>query len=927
MQRFLDIVIALIRIVANEAHPVVFFLDDLQWSDEASQLFVSSLACDIRSKNLLLLGAVREGTGASGDTDGGGNVDRRTYVLRVEDPRSQLFTSRVELGPLYPTAVNEIVSKLTGLPMAQTQALSTSVFNKTGGNPFYAVQYMEMLAREYLLTFDFDAKKWEWDDDAVASRTTMSENFQEIITDKIVVLSNDVQDVLMVASCLGYQFDIDILESIIVSQGLFNSGSSPSGTGGDGSSDDSNDGNDDTRFQKALQNAMKENLIVHRTPLQARSPKHADSSLNEDHLYYFTHDRIQQAAYELIMLPNGKSDPLQLKVGQLVLMMSRALPPKESMLFNGVNLVTRHSMTRHDDVDDNDFKSRLELIKMNLEACYKARNKSAYVMAAHYADRAIHLLPGNLERRWKHKSYYPLTLESYNLSAEMHFCHGHLNQCEVAAREVLQMGNNLEDKLRAYDIFLGLYQARKDYVGALREGSALLQLLGSPLPKKTGVSNVLYNFVTTKRLIQRKKTKDLLNLPPLRDVNVLNIMRILNFITLFAWSANKSDTLVLSILKMIKITIQDGVCEYSPFAFASYSSMLGGMGDHAAAFEYGAVALELVERPGMRAGYARTVEVVHFAVTHLKNPIRDSLSPVLRAFHVGMEMGDVDFAAMCLCCHTCLSIHCGPSLHSLEKELVGYAEFFRRYRQDAVRVMVLPWLQLMLNLMGKSNNPLVLTGSAMNEDDFEHEVRSSNYVAAAAHASYAKLMLYYVFGDLELAEAERKSQVDYSDVDKLSFMRCFNILFCGLTCLGIAKKDKSKRKVYQRKAKQYIKDLEAYGKIGSANCTPMLTLLEAEFATMLGAKGNYLDSYDAAISTASRSGFRLTKGIACERAAEYALSSGDLDSTGDYLDKAWSTFRQFGAEGKLRQMEQRYHNIQFHKEGQGSFITDNAHRG
>ena len=439
---------------------------------------------------------------------------------------------------------------------------------------------------------------------------------------------------------------------------------------------------------------------------------------------------------------------------------------------------------------------------------------------------------------------------------------------------------------------------------------------------------MLYNFVTTKRLLQRKKTKELLSLPELRDDNLLNTMRILNFMTLFAWSSSKSDTLVLSILKMIKITIQHGVCEYTPFAFASYASMLGGMGDHAAAFDYGALALALVERPGMRSGYARTVEVVHFAVYHLKNPIRDSLNPVLRAHHIGMETGDVDFAAMCLCCHTCLSIHSGPSLHSLEKELVGYAEFFRRYRQDAVRVMVLPWLQLTLNLMGKAANPLVLTGSAMNEDDFENEVRNSNYIAAAAHASYAKLMLYYMFGDLELAEAERKSQVDYTDVDKLSFMRGFNILFCGLTCLGIARKDKSKRKAYQRKAKQYMKELEAYGKVGSANCTPMLTLLEAEFATMLGSnKGSYLDSYDAAISTASRSGFRLMKGIACERAAECALSSGDLESTGDYLDKAWSSFRHFGAEGKLAQMDQRYAKIQFHKEGQGSFITDNAHRG
>jgi predicted ATPase len=940
LKRVMDLLRILLRFVCTPEHPVVLFLDDLQWADEASRQFISTVAGDVRSTNLLLLGAIREGGygNSSGDNeDGEGdnndntNLHHRlpTYVLTTEDPRSQLFTTRLELGPLEPELVHDMICKLVELPPnEETEALSVVISRKTSGNAFYVIQYMEMLAREYLINFMDDegegeyypadgasvrTGKWEWDLDAIQSRTEMSESLLEVISDKVVVLSNDVQDILMVASCLGFGFDADLLEAIVVSQGLLKApGGDMAQNNGDmddgGTSTPATNG-DDRRFHKALGCAMKEGLI-----LQASDdPNH----------YYFTHDRVHQATMELIPPPPKRSrdDPLPLKVGHLVLMMSRAIPHQHDMFFVGVDLVMQHSLvslarTEREPTTGNDSATttkRIELARLLLEASRKASIKVAYTMAADYADRALQLLPPG-EVRWTDSTLYPLTLDLCNLSSEMNYAHGtpaRLDLSEVSVLEILRHAKTLRDKFRAYDVHLGLFNARRDFTGALRESNALLKLVGTPLPPKVRMSGVLYAFVTTKRLLQRKKAQELLSLPTLMNDSSLHVMRILNFMTLFAWSSGQPETLVLAILKMIKITISEGVCEYSPFAFASYSSMLGGMGDYATAFEYGALALDLVERPGMRAGYARTVEVVHFAVYHLRHPIRESLHPVLRAYHIGMETGDVDFAAMCLCCHTCLSLHAGSSLHYLEDVLVGYVHFFLDYRQDAVRVMVLPWLQLTLNLMGKSNNPLVLTGNVMNEDDFEAQVRTSNYVAAAAHASYARLILYYVFGDLDLAEAERKLQVQYSEVDKLSFMKCFNVLFCGLTCLGLARKDKAKRKIHQRRARAYIKELEAYSKVGSANCVPMLALLEAEFATMLGTKGSFMDTYDAAIAMASRSGFRLMKGIACERAAEYAMSSGDLEMAGEYVESARKVFHDFGAEGKLIQMDQRYSRVTF----------------
>ena len=49
------------------------------------------------------------------------------------------------------------------LHSGRARPLAQLVYEKTAGNPFFAIQFLAALAEEGLLVFDRDAARWTWD--------------------------------------------------------------------------------------------------------------------------------------------------------------------------------------------------------------------------------------------------------------------------------------------------------------------------------------------------------------------------------------------------------------------------------------------------------------------------------------------------------------------------------------------------------------------------------------------------------------------------------------------------------------------------------------------------------------------------------------------------------------------------------------------
>lgn len=204
---------AFLRAVATEKHPIILFLDNVHLANTDSVDIIAALLTDARSKHLLIILGFRDD-----EINIHTPLQAILQLQRNTPPTVEhlLATTDIPLENLPFYAVNLIVSDMMKLSPETTMSLSEVVHHKTLGNPHFVVQFLEILAWQRLLTFSSKESTWEWDLDSIQSETMVCDNVGDLVASKIRRLSLQVQETLMVASCLGYSFDVTLLRAILL---------------------------------------------------------------------------------------------------------------------------------------------------------------------------------------------------------------------------------------------------------------------------------------------------------------------------------------------------------------------------------------------------------------------------------------------------------------------------------------------------------------------------------------------------------------------------------------------------------------------------------------------------------------------------------------------------------------------------------------
>jgi hypothetical protein len=202
-----------------------------------------------------------------------------------------------------------------------------------------------------------------------------------------------------------------------------------------------------------------------------------------------------------------------------------------------------------------------------------------------------------------------------------------------------------------------------------------------------------------------------------------------------------------------------------------------------------------------------------------------------------------------------------------------------------------PWLQFTMNLQGKAVDPLVLTGDGMNEEEFFRYSTENKHMMAVRNLHLAKMVLLYIFGKLEAADYSRHVWEEGTGAEGTHFMIYFSVLFSGLTCIGLARRYPKKRRRYLSPVRRYIKKMEKLVKGGDVNATLILRFLRAEKLTLTGDLPDVKKAFDDSISLAARTGFRLIRALACERAGNFMLERREPLLAADYMQQAYFQVR------------------------------------
>src|SRR6266436_3229114 len=192
-KRFQMVFRRLLAVFARKEHPLALFLDDLQWLDAATLDLLGHLVTHPEVRHLLLVGAYRDN-----EVSPAHPLLRTLEAVRSADGR----VHEIVLEPLELDDVGRLVADALHCKPELARPLAELVQEKTGGNPFFAIQFLIALADEGLLAFDPVASAWQWNIDRIRAKS-YADNVVDLMAGKLKRLSATTQEALKQLACLG----------------------------------------------------------------------------------------------------------------------------------------------------------------------------------------------------------------------------------------------------------------------------------------------------------------------------------------------------------------------------------------------------------------------------------------------------------------------------------------------------------------------------------------------------------------------------------------------------------------------------------------------------------------------------------------------------------------------------------------------------
>ncbi|MEG4634554.1 AAA family ATPase [Microcoleus sp. AR_TQ3_B6] len=884
-----------IHVFTQKAHPLVLFLDDLQWADSASLKLVHVLLTDLDSQYLLVIGAYRDN-----------EVSPTHPLMQTLDSISSCgsIINNIVLQPLTLSTVNQLVADTLGdnnssrVPSIagfseqygeiegksflakknnnerdKCNLLAELVFNKTQGNPFFLTQLLTSLYAEKLLKFDFSIGRWEWDMGQIQSVQIADYNVIELIARNIQKLPPDTQKILKLAACIGNRFNLDVLA--IVSEKSI------------------------SQTASALWDGLQAGLILpigesaYKIPLLCTgnqsliigNSQGTPSEINTDKVSYkFLHDRVQQAAYSLI--PSEQQKTTHLKIGQLLLHNTDGDTLEENVfdivnqLNIGVEFITEQ-------------EEKYKLAQLNLIAARKAKAASAYEAAVMQLRVGLKLLA---ENSWQ--SNYDLTLALYVEAVEAEYLTTNYERSAALAEVVLQQASTLLDRVKVYELQIQYYMAQNQMLKSIDIGLQVLDMLGVSLSNDEGDAG----FV-----VELPNLADLENIPEMTDPYQLAALRILMSVISSACTV-KPDIVPLLVRTQTKLCVERGHSSLAAFAYAFYGNFIYSMtGDINAAYPAGQLALKLLDKFNARELQCKVCTLFYGMLKPWKVPIKDTLTSLRETLQSGLESGDIEYAGYSATLYCSGIFLTGERLDIVEEEQEQYLNLAFKLKQDYSIYYIQIFHQLTLNLKIETEAKTQLVGKSFNETQMLPVLIETNNKILLFIAYLAKTILFYLFKEPTNALANASLAAEHAVSVMSMVVSAPHNFYYSLALLAVyPQASLGEQQQYISLVEANQQQMQKWAFHAPFNFQHKYDLVEAEKARIQGQILEAMEYYDRAIAGAKEQGYIQEEALASELAAEFYFSLGRDKFARIYLTQAYYGYIRWGAKTKVKDLESRY---------------------
>ncbi len=885
--RFNRVFIEFINVFAQKEHPLVIFLDDLQWADSATLKLVQILTADSESKYLLLIGAYRD------------NEVSSTHPLiqtLSEIEKNNAVVHNIVLQSLEIADVTQLIAETLNDNTERVNTLAELICNKTGSNPFFITQLLQALYQENLLKFDFtpfsslsnkekSQGMWKWDIEEIQAIGITDKSVVELVANRIEKLPESTRQILQLAACIGDKFTLDVV-SIVNEKSLVSTA-------------------------KELDAALQSGLILplseaYKIPLLfGEEIEDYDKDINYQQFYTnkiksniarvtykFLHDRVQQAAYSFI--PESEKQATHLKIGQLLLKQT----PAELLTENILNIVNQlnfgvHLLTEESEKD--------ELAQLNLMAGKKAKTATAYEAASKYFNTSLGLLES---KSWQNN--YELTFNLYTETAEIEYFKGSFIESNTLCNISLNQAKSILDKVRVYEIKIQSNVAQNRMSEALGIGVKVLKIIGVSLPVKPQIQHLLVSVIKTKLTLAKKRIEDLAYLPRLTDPYKLAAMRILMLINPAASQAG-SLLFPLTILAMVRLSVKYGSSPITTFAYSLYGAMLcQKFGDIERGYRFGILGISLVEKLNANSLKCRVHYLFNSTIRHFKEPAKKTITPLIEGMQIGLEAGDIEFASYSAWNYNKNNFLIGQNLETIEFQIIQYIDLIKHNLNVEVLATSLEAIrQTILDLKGESLD----ANNLSNIDNNIVDILKDNTTNLSI-VYLGKTILCYLFNNYPEAIQAASLIEQYQETNPGFLMYSVNNFYYSLALLANYKNVTStEQKQYLKKVAANQKKMKKWAHHAACNFQHKYELVEAEKARIFGKEVKAMHLYDRAIAGAKENEYAQEEALGNELAAQFYLVLGKDKIAKTYMTDAYYGYIRWGALAKVKDLEERYPNL------------------
>jgi predicted ATPase/signal transduction histidine kinase/CheY-like chemotaxis protein len=855
--RFHLVVTRFLRVFARPEHPLVLFLDDLQWIDAASLQLLEQWVSDAASHNLLVIGAYR-------DSEVGPSHPLALSLTKLRDAGCEIH--KIHLKELGPSAVAQLAADTFGEDVARTRLLADLIIRKSAGNPFFVRRLLHLMHAQGLFRFLPDSRRWAWDESEI-ERAPIADNVLDLMMLAIDRLPPSARDLLETGACIGHQFELGTLAEL--------THISPKAV------------------LEQLWPAIEDGLLVpiHEThelaPLAGSFDEGASSFKSS---LRFAHDRVQQAAYGL--LSEQRRQALHHAIGRQLL--DLAGDRFDENLFE---IVDQFALGEALVVDDAERRS---LIDLNLAAGRKAKASAAHRAAFEYLTVARrHLGP----RAWDDRP--DLSFAVHRELAESAYLAGEYATAEELVETCLARAPSKVAKAELYGLRVVAATIATDWSRALRWGREGLSVFGLEWPMEGLAGAIGDEVAAVMKNVGERKIEALVDEPDVEDADIRASMHLLSLLGAPAYFSG-AEVLAFLVSRAVNLSLVHGPSPYSAFNYVLYGGIHNALtGQYDVGYAFGKLALAMAQRFGNRAEECRTLEVFGVLVHHWKAPLRDGLPLLREGFRAGVESGELAFAAFNLNSILINALPSGLPLSELLEEAAVTLDFATTQKNKTSAEIAIPFRQIARALTGATSKPDVFDDPEFAEARFLEEAGS--HETALGHYWVARLQLAYLLGDHETALRCSREAAKRIPTGILGMITSAEYVFYTALSTAAAATSAADDSSFS------LEPLRAlHGKLvtWAAHCPQnfahKVSLVGAEIARLARAPGEATMLYRAAIDGAEQQGFIQDEALAHELRARFFLGQREPAFAAVHARLARDRYRRWGATVKVSALEREF---------------------